>query len=150
MVAMVDETHPKLKKENGDDNEYTLGRIGVHNVVIACLPAGLMGNGPAGLLRDDITKSVVTHEKTETFEEYVGLLRPRNIYCVLLRNERWLTFKLALSERPRFFWRLTDTLVITNSVLLVYDDMLFLVVFSTYHRINTIVRNSEYLKSNVW
>jgi len=35
IVAMLDETHPKSKKENGDDNEYTLGRIGVHNVVIA-------------------------------------------------------------------------------------------------------------------
>ena len=58
----------------------------------------------------------------------------------------WVGFKRA---HPGFFLRLNDTLVITNSVLLVYDDMLFLVVFSTYHRINTIVRNSEYLKSNV-
>ena len=49
MVAMLDETHPKLKKEDGDENEYTLGRIGVHNIVIACLPAGLMGNGPAAI-----------------------------------------------------------------------------------------------------
>ena len=28
MVAMLDETHPKLKKGNGDENEYTLGKIG--------------------------------------------------------------------------------------------------------------------------
>ena len=37
MVAMLDETHPKSKKENGDDNKYILGRIGLHNVVVACL-----------------------------------------------------------------------------------------------------------------
>jgi hypothetical protein len=46
MVAIMDETHPRLKKEKGDENEYTLGRIGVHNVIVACLPAGLMGIGP--------------------------------------------------------------------------------------------------------
>ena len=54
MVAMLDETHPKLKKENGDENEYTLGRIGVHNVVIACLPAGLIGNGPAAIVANNM------------------------------------------------------------------------------------------------
>jgi nucleoside phosphorylase len=54
MVAMLDETHPKSKKENGDDNEYTLGRIGVYNVVIACLPAGLMGNGPAAIVANNM------------------------------------------------------------------------------------------------
>jgi hypothetical protein len=42
MVMMLDETHTRLTKEKGDENEYTLGRIGVHNVVIACLPAGLL------------------------------------------------------------------------------------------------------------
>ena len=57
MVAMLDETHPKLKKENGDENEYTLGRIGVHNVVIACLPAGLMGNGPAAIVANNMRRS---------------------------------------------------------------------------------------------
>jgi nucleoside phosphorylase len=57
MVAMLDETYPKLKKENGDDNEYTLGRIGVHNVVIACLPAGLIGTGPAAVVADNIRRS---------------------------------------------------------------------------------------------
>ena len=57
MVAMLDETHLKLKKENGDENEYTLGRIGVHNVVIACLPAGLMGNGPAAIVANNMRRS---------------------------------------------------------------------------------------------
>ena len=57
MVAMLDEIHPKSKKENGDDNEYTLGRIRVHNVVIACLPAGLMGNGPAAIVANNMRRS---------------------------------------------------------------------------------------------
>ena len=57
MVAMLDETHPKLEKGNGDDNDYTLGRIGVHNVVIACLPAGLMGNGPAAIVANNMRRS---------------------------------------------------------------------------------------------
>ena len=57
MVAMLDETHPKLKKQPGDENEYTLGRIGVHNVVIACLPAGLMGNGPAAIVANNMQRS---------------------------------------------------------------------------------------------
>jgi hypothetical protein len=57
MVAMLDETHPKLEEEKGDDNEYTLGRIGVHDIVIACLPAGLMGNGPAVIVAKDMQHS---------------------------------------------------------------------------------------------
>ena len=57
MVAMLDETHARLTKENGDENEYTLGRVGVHNVVIACLPAGLMGNGPAAIVANNMQRS---------------------------------------------------------------------------------------------
>jgi nucleoside phosphorylase len=57
MVAMLDEAHSKLKKQNGDENEYTLGRIGVHNVVIACLPAGFMGNGPAAIVANNMQRS---------------------------------------------------------------------------------------------
>lgn len=57
MVAMLDETHPKLKRRNGDQNIYTLGRIGVHNLVIACLPAGLTGNGPAAIVSTNMQRS---------------------------------------------------------------------------------------------
>ncbi|KAH8654542.1 hypothetical protein BGZ60DRAFT_568352 [Tricladium varicosporioides] len=57
MVAMLDEIHPRLKKENSDDNEYTLGRIGVHNVVIACLPVGALGNGPASIVASHMQRS---------------------------------------------------------------------------------------------
>jgi nucleoside phosphorylase len=57
VVAMLDETHPKLRKEKGDDNEYTLGRIGLHRVVIACLPAGIMGVGAAATVAKDMLRS---------------------------------------------------------------------------------------------
>jgi nucleoside phosphorylase len=58
MVAMLDgESHSRLKKEDGDDNDYTLGQIGAHNVVIACLPAGLIGNGPAAIIANNMRRS---------------------------------------------------------------------------------------------
>ena len=41
--AMLDERHDSLPKDRRDHNNYTLGRIGPHNVAIACLPAGSMG-----------------------------------------------------------------------------------------------------------
>ncbi|CRG92353.1 Polyprotein pp220 [Talaromyces islandicus] len=43
-MAMLDETHADLPKPQHDSNAYTLGRIGQHNVVIACLPMGMIGN----------------------------------------------------------------------------------------------------------
>jgi nucleoside phosphorylase len=59
--AMLDgEPHPSLEKQerdSSDSNDYTLGQIGVHNVAIACLPAGLMGNGPAAVVASDMRRS---------------------------------------------------------------------------------------------
>ncbi|KAF4629930.1 hypothetical protein G7Y89_g8218 [Cudoniella acicularis] len=55
--VMLDETHPKLRMITGDENKYTLGRIGAHNVVIACLPAGLIGNGPAAIVANNMQRS---------------------------------------------------------------------------------------------
>ena len=46
-IAMLDEEHLPLSQHTQDDNAYTLGRIGEHNVVIACLPAGQMGTNSA-------------------------------------------------------------------------------------------------------
>jgi len=40
---MLDEEHQDLPQNGDDANIYTLGRIGEHNVVLACLPAGLIG-----------------------------------------------------------------------------------------------------------
>ena len=47
MMAMLDETHPKLEKAEGDENKCTLSRFGGHNVVVTCLLASFMINGPA-------------------------------------------------------------------------------------------------------
>ena len=44
---MLDEEHEDLEHHENDNNLYSLGRIGDHNVVIVCLPAGLIGNNPA-------------------------------------------------------------------------------------------------------
>jgi hypothetical protein len=41
--AMLDEIHPGLPTSSTDQNTYELGRIHAHNVVIACLPAGVYG-----------------------------------------------------------------------------------------------------------
>jgi nucleoside phosphorylase len=44
---MLDEEHQDLPQDSNDTNLYTLGRIGEHNTVIACLPAGQTGNNSA-------------------------------------------------------------------------------------------------------
>ncbi|KAN0073327.1 Nucleoside phosphorylase domain containing protein [Elaphomyces granulatus] len=41
--AMLDEEHLDLLQAENDTNTYTLGRIGQHNVVLACLPSGTTG-----------------------------------------------------------------------------------------------------------
>jgi nucleoside phosphorylase len=44
---MLDVEYEDLEQDEHDNNLYSLGRIGKHNVVIVCLPAGLIGNNPA-------------------------------------------------------------------------------------------------------
>src|SRR4051812_368346 len=46
---MLDEEHGDLECDlsHNDENLYTLGSIGGHNVAIVCLPAGRIGNNPA-------------------------------------------------------------------------------------------------------
>ncbi|KAH8797917.1 nucleoside phosphorylase domain-containing protein [Xylogone sp. PMI_703] len=46
-TKMLDEKHPDPPQDTNDSNLYTLGRIGQHNVVIACFPAGLTGTNSA-------------------------------------------------------------------------------------------------------
>lgn len=41
--VMLNERHEDLPQSGDDANMYTLGRIGDHNVVLACLPAGQTG-----------------------------------------------------------------------------------------------------------
>ena len=49
-IAMLDEIHADLPKPLGDNNAYTLGSIGMHNIVIACLPKGEIGTSPAATI----------------------------------------------------------------------------------------------------
>jgi nucleoside phosphorylase len=52
-VGMLDEHHPPLPSHPHDDNNYVFGRIGDHNVVIACLPSGEPGTtSVANVARD--------------------------------------------------------------------------------------------------
>ncbi|KAJ6255791.1 hypothetical protein Dda_9472 [Drechslerella dactyloides] len=50
VLAILDETHPQPDVAGGDTNVYTFGRIGRHNVVIACLPEGRYGITRAGIV----------------------------------------------------------------------------------------------------
>lgn len=53
--VMLDEEH---ERHNGlKSTQYTLGRMGSHNVVLACLPAGHMGIGPAAFAAGQITSN---------------------------------------------------------------------------------------------
>jgi hypothetical protein len=53
MVAskgMLEEEYQDLPVSRGDSNQYTLGRIGNHNVVIACLLGGMYGTTSAAIV----------------------------------------------------------------------------------------------------
>ena len=49
-VAMLDERHNPLLQDSHNHNNYTLGRIGVHNITIACLPSGVTGTTSAAIV----------------------------------------------------------------------------------------------------
>lgn len=53
-TAMLDEQHPDLSKPPNDPNTYTLGSIGCHNIVIACLPEGKIGTSSAATVASHI------------------------------------------------------------------------------------------------
>lgn len=44
---LLDEEHETPEYEPRDTNIYTCGRVGHHNVVVACLPAGQIGTNSA-------------------------------------------------------------------------------------------------------
>ena len=46
-TAMLDQRHANLSKPSNDPNTYTLGSIGKHNIVIACLPKDRVGTSQA-------------------------------------------------------------------------------------------------------
>jgi Phosphorylase superfamily len=45
--AVLDEEHTPPPGRPGDENSYTVGRIGEHNVVMTCLPIGVIGTASA-------------------------------------------------------------------------------------------------------
>ena len=55
--AMLDEDHLGLQNHPSDDNSYTLGRMGEHNVVIVCLPAGGYGTTSAATVAAQMQSS---------------------------------------------------------------------------------------------
>ena len=56
--AMLDEVHhDKLHAVDGDSNNYTFGRVGKHNVVIASLPSGTYGTNPAASVSVQMKRS---------------------------------------------------------------------------------------------
>src|ERR1700742_3860192 len=53
-MAILDEVHTPLPQHPKDSNSYTLGRIGPHNVVVACLPSGQLGNTSAAAVASQL------------------------------------------------------------------------------------------------
>ena len=49
-TAVLDQIHPDLPKPPDDTNTYTLGSIGEHNIVIACLTKGRYGNNKSAMV----------------------------------------------------------------------------------------------------
>jgi nucleoside phosphorylase len=56
--AMLDEEHGKIKEQDPQDhNTYFAGRVHEHNVVIACLPAGVDGTTAAASVAKDMSRT---------------------------------------------------------------------------------------------
>jgi len=51
---MLDELHGALPKPPTDRNAYTLGSIGAHNAVLACLPKGQIGTNSASVVATQV------------------------------------------------------------------------------------------------
>jgi nucleoside phosphorylase len=57
-MAMLDEEHPMIVgQDRQDHNSYVLGRMHQHNVVIACMPAGVDGLVPAATVAKDLART---------------------------------------------------------------------------------------------
>lgn len=55
--AMLDEVHDCLPNWPNDENTYTLGSIGQHNIVIVCLPTGGYGTNNAAIVASNMYRS---------------------------------------------------------------------------------------------
>ncbi|KAE8143784.1 nucleoside phosphorylase domain-containing protein [Aspergillus pseudotamarii] len=58
--AMLDEKHETPPQNASDTNIYTLGRVGKHNVVIACLPDSQMGTKSAAVVATQMRSTFPT------------------------------------------------------------------------------------------
>lgn len=56
-VAMLDEEFLDLPDISDDSNAYTLGRMGEHNIVLVCLPAGTTGTNAAAAAATNMIRS---------------------------------------------------------------------------------------------
>jgi len=56
-ATMLDKTHPPLPRQPNDSNAYTLGRVCGHNIVLACLPKGEIGNNSAAMVAAHMTST---------------------------------------------------------------------------------------------
>jgi len=66
--GMLDEEHPRLHYVD-DSNQYTLGRIGHHNIVLVCLPEGRYGTTAAAV----VAKEMQNTFKSVRFGLMVGI-----------------------------------------------------------------------------
>src|SRR5437667_4391297 len=55
--AMLDKEHQNLPQDKRDTNTYTLGQIGQHNVVLACLGMGTTGANAAATAAANLLRS---------------------------------------------------------------------------------------------
>jgi nucleoside phosphorylase/patatin-like phospholipase/acyl hydrolase len=56
--AVLDEEHEPFQSDNAlDNNTYVLGRVGKHNVVMACLPAGVYGTNAAATVANNMLRT---------------------------------------------------------------------------------------------
>ncbi|KAL0929896.1 kinesin light chain [Colletotrichum truncatum] len=56
-IEIMDEEYAELPSQQQDPNVYCFGRIGVHNVVAACLPAGQTGTNKAAIIASHMKQS---------------------------------------------------------------------------------------------
>ena len=57
VIGILDEEHAKLRSVEGDTNDYTFGKIGEHNIVVTCLPAGGTGRAAAATVAANMMRS---------------------------------------------------------------------------------------------
>jgi hypothetical protein len=57
VCVIFDQEHSVLTADKGDASQYAFGRIGKHNVVVACLPKGVYGQVSVAVVAAGIGQS---------------------------------------------------------------------------------------------